>query len=72
MHAMPYLIKNSAGVWCVQRKVPEKLRAAVARVLGGKKDKQTYLKKSLGTKDWREASRRAVGQTATSGLRRVF
>jgi hypothetical protein len=52
--------------------VPEKLRAAVARVLGGKKDRQAYLKKSFGTKDWREASRRAVGQTATSGLRRVF
>jgi hypothetical protein len=60
MNAMPYLIKNSAGVWCVQRKVPEKLEVAVARVLGGKKDKQAYLKKSLGTKDRREASRRAV------------
>jgi len=50
MRAMPYLIKNSAGVWCVQRKVPQKLEVAVARVLGGKKDKQAYLKKSLGTK----------------------
>ncbi|WP_456763487.1 DUF6538 domain-containing protein [Bradyrhizobium sp. USDA 4463] len=57
---MPYLIKNSAGVWCVQRKVPQKLEVAVARVLGGKKDKQAYLKKSLGTKDQREAIRRAV------------
>jgi hypothetical protein len=60
MRAMPYLVTNSAGVWCVQRKVPEKLQVAVARVLGGKKQKQTYLKKSLGTKDRREASRRAV------------
>jgi hypothetical protein len=40
MHAMPYLIKNSAGVWCVQRKVPEKLPATVARVLGSKKQIQ--------------------------------
>jgi hypothetical protein len=60
MHAMPYLIKNSAGVWCVQRKVPEKLQAAVARVVGGKKQTQKYLKKSLGTKDRREANRRAT------------
>ena len=37
MHAMPYLIKNSAGVWRVQRKVPEKLQAAAARVLGNKR-----------------------------------
>ncbi|MCP3392476.1 hypothetical protein NLM27_27405 [Bradyrhizobium sp. CCGB12] len=57
---MPYLIKNSAGVWCVQRKVPQKLEVAVARVVGAKKNKQAYLKKSLGTKDRREVSRRAV------------
>jgi hypothetical protein len=37
MHMMPYLIKNPAGTWCVQRKVPEKLQAAVPRILGGKK-----------------------------------
>jgi len=57
---MPYLIKNTAGVWCVQRKVPEKLQAAVARILGGKKPSQVYLKKSLATKDRREANRRAT------------
>lgn len=57
---MPYLIKNSAGVWCIQRKVPEKLQAAVARVLGSKKQTQIYLKQSLGTKDRREANRRAT------------
>jgi integrase len=56
---MPYLIKNPAGTWCVQRKVPEKLQAAVARILGGKKPAQVYLKKSLATKDRREATRRA-------------
>src|SRR6266850_958209 len=57
MRAMPYLIKNSAGVWCVQRKVPEELQAAVARILGSRKQTQVYLKKSLGTKDRRHASR---------------
>ena len=60
MHTMPYLIKNSAGVWCVQRKVPEPLQAAVARVIGSTKQTQKYLKKSLGTKDRREANRRAT------------
>jgi len=59
MRAMPYLIKNSAGVWCVQRKVPEGLQAAVARVLGSARQTQAYLKKSLGTKDRREAQRQA-------------
>jgi hypothetical protein len=59
MHSMPYLIQNSALVWCVQRKVPERLQAAVARILGGKKATQVYLKKSLATKDRREATRRA-------------
>jgi hypothetical protein len=59
MHSMPYLIQNSALVWCVQRKVPPRLQAAVARILGSKKPTQVYLKKSLGTKDRREATRRA-------------
>ena len=59
MHTMPYLIQNSACVWCVQRKVPERLQAAVARILGSKKPTQVYLKKSLATKDRREATRRA-------------
>jgi hypothetical protein len=59
MHSMPYLIKNPAGTWCVQRKVPGKLQAAVALILGGKRSTQVYLKKSLATKDRREATRRA-------------
>jgi hypothetical protein len=60
MHSMPYLIQNSALVWCVQRKVPERLQAAVARILGGKKPTQVYLKKSLATKDRRVANQRAT------------
>jgi hypothetical protein len=60
MRVMPYLVRNSADVWCVQRKVPERLQAAVARLHGSKKQTQKYLKKSLGTKDRREANRRAT------------
>ena len=57
---MPYLIQNPAGTRRVQRKVPERLQLAVARVLGGKKAAQVFLKRSLGTKDRREANRRAT------------
>jgi hypothetical protein len=63
MNTMPYLIKNTAGVWCVQRKVPERLQAAVARLNGSKKAAQAYLKRSLGTKDRREATRDYVWKT---------
>lgn len=67
---MPYLIQNSALVWCVQRKVPERLQAAVARYIGSKRPKQVYLKKSLGTKDRREATRRAAH--ALAGIDRIL
>ena len=70
MRTMPYLIQNSAGVWCVQRRVPEPLQAAVARVLGSNKQTQKYLKKSLGTKERREANRRATH--ALADLDRTF
>src|SRR5262249_17644961 len=63
---MPYLIQNSAGVWCVQRRVPERLQAAVARILGSKRPTQVYLKKSLATKDRREANSGVV--VATKGV----
>ena len=71
MRTMPYLIQNSAEVWCVQRKVPERLQAAVARILGGKKPTQVYLKKSLATKDRREATRRAPHALAEIGAQPV-
>jgi len=53
------LIKNRHGVYNARKKVPPKLQAAVATVLGQSKHKQTWLKKSLGTKDIREANVRA-------------
>jgi hypothetical protein len=49
MRSMPYLIKHPSGVYYAQRKVVERLQAAVARVLGNGKDRQVYLKRSLGT-----------------------
>jgi hypothetical protein len=49
------LIKNEHGVWCVRRKVPKRLEAAVARVQDASKARQPWLKRSLRTKDEKRA-----------------
>jgi uncharacterized protein DUF6538 len=51
--------KNEHGVYHARRKVPKHLRKAVAQVLGGTRVQQAWLKRSLGTKDIREANVRA-------------
>jgi integrase len=56
MRAMPGLIQDRYGTYYVQRKVPDRLQEAVARVLNSGKSKQVFLKKSLGTKVLREAN----------------
>src|SRR2546421_11986711 len=56
MRAMPGLIKDRHGTYYVQRRVPERLQEAVARVLNSEKPKQVFLKKSLGTKVLKEAN----------------
>jgi hypothetical protein len=56
------VIKDRHGTYCARKTVPEKpkgLQAAVARVLGNTKVAQKHLKRSLGTKDAREANIRA-------------
>ncbi|NOJ44731.1 site-specific integrase [Bradyrhizobium archetypum] len=50
------LIKDRHGTYYAQRKVPERLQEAVARLLNSEKPKQVFLKKSLGTKVLREAN----------------
>jgi hypothetical protein len=59
MRALMGLIKDRHGTWCAQQKVPSRLQVAVARALGNGKPKQVYLKRSLGTKDLRDANIRA-------------
>jgi hypothetical protein len=59
MLAMRNLIKNVHGTYYAQRKIPERLQEAVARLRGSKKPRQVFLKKSLGTKAVREANVRA-------------
>jgi integrase len=56
MWAIMGLIKNSHGVYHVRKKVPEALQEATARILGNGKARQTWLKRSLGTKDLARAN----------------
>ncbi|WP_354202483.1 site-specific integrase [Bradyrhizobium sp. JR4.1] len=53
------VIKDRHGTYCARKTVPEGLQAAVARELNNGKPVQKHLKKSLGTKDPREANIRA-------------
>jgi integrase len=62
--ALMGLIQDRNGTWCVQRKVPERLQIAVARVLNSGKARQVHLKKSLGTKDLKAANIRATSVIA--------
>jgi hypothetical protein len=49
------LIKNEYGVYHVRRKVPKALEAAAARVIGAPKERVSWLKETLGTKDEKRA-----------------
>jgi integrase len=49
------LIKNEHGVFHVRRKVPKGLEAATARVMDVPKERVSWLKKTLGTKDEKRA-----------------
>lgn len=52
------LSKDRHGTWYARKKVPPNLREPMARVLNQGKARQTWLKRSLGTKDLKEANRR--------------
>jgi hypothetical protein len=64
------LMKDRHGTYYAQRRVPPRLQEAVARVLDNGKDRQVYLKKSLGTKDLKEANVRA--KPVLAGFDRVL
>jgi len=59
MRALMGLLKNEHGTYHVRRKVPQRLEEAVARLTGSDKSRVSWLKRSLGTKDVREANVRA-------------
>ena len=50
------LIKNEHGVWQVRKKVPKRLEAATATVLGNGKRRVSWLKETLRTKDKKDAT----------------
>jgi hypothetical protein len=64
------LMRDRHGTYYARKKVPERLQAAVARVLNQGKDRQSFLKKSLGTKDLKAANIRA--KPVQAGFDRVF
>ena len=59
MRRLVNLIKDRHGTYCARRKVPQGLEEAVAQVLANGKRRQSWLKKSLGTKTLHEANIRA-------------
>lgn len=59
VRALMGLMKDRHGTWYARVKVPERLQLAVARVLDQGKARQSFLKKSLGTKDLKDANVRA-------------
>jgi integrase len=70
VRALMGLMKDRHGTYYARVKVPERLQAAVARVLDQGKDRQSFLKKSLGTKDVKAANVRA--KAVLAGFDRVF
>ena len=59
MRALMGTMKDRHGTYYARVKVPIRLQAAVACELGNGKERQSFLKKSLGTKDGKEACVRA-------------
>jgi hypothetical protein len=59
MWAMSGVSKNRHGVYYVRKKVPKRLERPTAEFLGNGKSRQTFLKRTLDTKDLREANIRA-------------
>jgi hypothetical protein len=59
MRTMSGVSKNRHGVYYARKKVPKQLEQATAEILGNGKSRQVFLKRSLHTKDLREANIRA-------------
>jgi integrase len=59
MRAMSGVSKNRHGVYYVRKKVPKRLEQPTAEFLGNGKSRQIFLKRTLDTKDLREANIRA-------------
>jgi hypothetical protein len=53
------VLKSKHGVYYVRKKVPDKLAEAVSSVIGSSRRRVSWLKRSLHTKDLREANIKA-------------
>ena len=56
MRVLMGVSQNDHGVYHVRKKVPEHLKGAVARLLNSPKERVSWLKRTLRTKDVREAN----------------
>jgi hypothetical protein len=56
MRSMPYLIQHPSGVFYAQRKVPDRLQVSAARVTMSTRPRLVFLKRSLGTRDRKQAN----------------
>jgi len=65
------MIKNEYGVWHVRRKVPKGLEVATARVMDVPKERVSWLKETLGTKDEKQAVNRQGVSHAIGARSRV-
>ena len=70
VRALMGVIKDRHGTYYAHVKVPVRLQAAVARVLDQGKERQSFLKKSLGTKNLKAANISA--KPILAGFDRVF
>jgi integrase len=70
VRALMGTMKDRHGTYYARVRVPERLQVAVARVLDQGKERQGFLKKSLSTKDLKEANIRA--KPVLAGFDRVF
>jgi integrase len=59
MRVIMGVIKSKDGVYYVRKKVPAKLEEAVSTVIGASRQRVSWLKRSLRTKDLREANIKA-------------
>ena len=70
MRAFMGIVRNRHGVYEARKKVPKRLEEPTATVLGVPKRRQSWLKKSLGTKSRQEAKLR--GKPVLMGFDRAI
>jgi uncharacterized protein DUF6538 len=70
VRALMGLMRDRHGTYYARVKVPDRLQAAVAQMRAQGKERQRFLKKSLGTKDLRTANVRA--KPVLAGFDRTF